>query len=151
MATSQLLTDVLSNNVHWTATAAGGSSPAIEPWRVVARSGTTPNRAGYVSPGAARRRAEPVGDRVTPQRIEDLADDRVAVVVERPDGHACPRDWLKQRRFPNGSVTSMTFAFQGAISTPGRMFGFGRVASSRWSASTSSVSMKTFAPGEQSP
>jgi hypothetical protein len=45
----------------------------------------------------------------------------------------------------------MTFAFQGATSTPGFMFGFGREWNSRWSASTSSVLMKTLAPGLPSP
>jgi len=45
----------------------------------------------------------------------------------------------------------MTFAFQGATSTPGFMFGFGREWNSRWSASTSSVLTRTFAPGEESP
>jgi hypothetical protein len=61
------------------------------------------------------------------------------------------RDWLKQRRLPNGSVISLTRAPHGASEMPGFMFGLGREESSAGSASTSSMWMKAFAPGEPSP
>jgi len=59
--------------------------------------------------------------------------------VAVPHGSHLERDWLKQRRLPKGSVTSMILAPHGTSEMPGFMFALGREDSSAWSASTSSM------------